>query len=276
MPTRHAEGSDATPASRGREGPLGTHGGRVTVAEGRDVPDRRARAEATMAGGRAGSGDAPVSVHERRAWDAGRAVVGIDEVGRGAWAGPVTVAAVVLDPNALPDGVRDSKRLSPARREVVADVVRARARRVGFGVAEHGEVDAVGLAAALTEAVRRALDAVLSGPDAPIDPLVLVDGPHDLLRRDGVDVVTLVRGDAASRSIAAASVVAKVNRDHRMEREHPAYPEYGFASNRGYASPEHVAALERLGPCPLHRRSWAPIARLLQPTLGVDGSGVGR
>ena len=228
-----------------------------------------------MATGRRGTGDAPVSIHERHAWDAGRAVVGIDEVGRGAWAGPVTVAAVVLDPNALPDGVRDSKRLGPARREVVAEVVRARAR-VGLGSAEHDEVDAVGLAAALTAAVRRALDAVLSGPDAPVDPLVLVDGPHDLLRRDGVDVVTLVRGDAASRSIAAASVVAKVDRDHRMEREHPAYPDYGFASNRGYASPDHVAALERLGPCPLHRRSWAPIARLLQPTLDVDGSDVGR
>jgi len=219
--------------------------------------------------------DAPVSVHERRAWAAGRAVIGVDEVGRGAWAGPVTVAAVVLDPAALPEGVRDSKRLSAARREVVAARVRSTSE-VGIGVAEHDEVDAVGLAAALTEAVRRAVDAVLAGPGAPLDPLVLIDGPHDLLRRDGVEVVSLVRGDDASRSIAAAPVVAKVDRDGRMEREDPSHPAYGFARNRGYASPEHVAALERFGPCSLHRRSWAPIARLLQPTLDVDGSGVGR
>jgi len=230
-----------------------------------------------MAGGRPRAGDAPISTHERRAWATGRAVVGIDEVGRGAWAGPLTVAAVVLDPEHLPVGVRDSKRLSPARRAVVADAVHGRAL-VGLGVAEHDEIDATGLTAALTAAVRRAVREVLAGPDAPTDPLVLIDGPHDLLRRDGVEVVTLVRGDAASRSIAAASVVAKVDRDRRMEREHPHHPAYGFDRNRGYASPEHVAALHRLGPCPLHRRSWAPIARLLQPTLDVEvgASGVGR
>lgn len=214
------------------------------------------------------AGDAPISVHERRAWEVGRAVVGIDEVGRGAWAGPVTVAAVALDPEDLPDGVRDSKRLSPARRTVVAAAVRARAI-VGIGSAENDEVDDVGLAAALTEAARRALVAALAAPGAPDDPLVLVDGPYDLLRLDGVEVVTLVRGDAVSRSIAAASVVAKVHRDARMAAEDPRFPTYGFARNRGYASPEHVAALERSGPCPLHRRSWAPIARLDQPTLDV-------
>lgn len=228
-----------------------------------------------MGVGRAHAPDAPISDLERRAWAAGRAVIGVDEVGRGAWAGPLTVAAVVLDPAALPEGVRDSKRLSPARREVVASRVRATSQ-VGIGVAEHDEVDAVGLAAALTEAVRRAVDAVLDAAAQPPDPLVLVDGPHDLLRRDGMEVVTLVRGDGTSRSIAAASVVAKVHRDRRMEDEDPAHPSYGFVRNRGYPSPEHVAALDRLGPCALHRRSWAPIARLLQPTLDVDGSGSGR
>ena len=219
--------------------------------------------------------DAPISAHERRAWAAGRAVVGIDEVGRGAWAGPVTVAAVVLDPADLPDGVRDSKRLSPARREVVATEIDRRAL-VGLGVAENDEVDAIGLAAALTAAVRRALGAVLRSDGAPSEPLVLIDGPVDLLRRDGVEVVTLVRGDAASRSIAAASVVAKVDRDRRMEDEERTHPGYGFARNRGYGSPEHVAALERSGPCALHRRSWAPIARLGQPRLDLGGSGSGR
>ena len=217
------------------------------------------------------AGDAPVSVHERAAWRAGRRVVGIDEVGRGAWAGPVTVAAVVLDPDAVPGGARDSKRLSPMRREVVAEEVH-RTALVGIGHAANDEVDAVGLAAALREAARRAFAAVMALPDAPTDPLVLIDGPHDLLRLTGVEVDTLVRGDSASVSIAAASVVAKVDRDRRMGESDPAHPAYGFVRNRGYASPEHVDALERLGPCALHRRSWAPVARLLQPTLGLGTS----
>ena len=221
--------------------------------------------------GTRGAGDAPVSAHEHDAWRAGRRVVGIDEVGRGAWAGPVTVAAVVLDPDALPAGARDSKRLSPTRREVVAEEVH-RTALVGLGHAGNDEVDAVGLATALREAVRRAFVAVMALPTAPDDPLVLVDGPHDLLRLADVEVATLVRGDAASVSIAAASVVAKVDRDRWMAGADPAHPAYGFARNRGYASPEHVEALERLGPCALHRRSWAPVARLLQPSLGLGTS----
>ena len=218
-----------------------------------------------------GAGDAPVSAHERDAWDVGRRVVGIDEVGRGAWAGPVTVAAVMLDPEHLPAGARDSKRLSPARREVVAAGVH-RSALVGLGHADNDEVDAIGLAAALREAARRAFAALMALPATPADPLVLVDGPHDLLRLEGLEVTTLVRGDAASVSIAAASVVAKVDRDRRMGEADPLHPAYGFARNRGYASPEHLDALERLGPCALHRRSWAPIARLLQPTLGLGTS----
>jgi ribonuclease HII len=214
------------------------------------------------------AGDAPVSAIERDAWASGRRVVGIDEVGRGAWAGPVTVAAVVLEPALLPAGARDSKRLSPARREEVAAAVRASAT-VGIGSADNDEIDRLGLAAALTEAARRALAAVMASSGAPVDPLVLVDGPHDLVRLDGVEVATLVRGDAASVSIAAASVVAKVDRDTLMGSVDTEHPTYGFARNRGYASPEHVAALAEHGPCPLHRLSWAPIARLLQPALEV-------
>lgn len=218
-----------------------------------------------MARGRRG-GDAPVSGYERAAWASGRSVVGIDEVGRGAWAGPVTVAAVVLDPTRLPAGARDSKRLSPARRNTLALDIH-RDALVGLGSAENAEIDRSGLSAALTEAVRRALSALLATPGAPTDPLVLVDGPVDLLRREGIEVVTLVGGDGASISIAAASIAAKVDRDTLMEDVDAAFPGYGFARNRGYASPEHIAGLERYGPCALHRRSWAPIARMLQPTL---------
>lgn len=212
--------------------------------------------------------DAPVSDTERRVWATGRAVVGIDEVGRGAWAGPVSVAAVILDPDRLPPGARDSKRLSPARREVVARGVRD-AALVGIGHASSIEVDDVGLAAALTTAARRALATVLALDGAPSDPLVLVDGPYDLVREAGVEVTTMVHGDAGSISIAAASVVAKVERDGLMLAAHDDHPVYGFGRNRGYASAEHVAALERHGPCVLHRHSWAPIVRLLQPTLDV-------
>ena len=220
-----------------------------------------------MAGARR-AGDAPVSDIEQHVWASGRRVVGIDEVGRGAWAGPVTVAAVVLEPDALPAGARDSKRLSPARREEVAAAVRACAL-VGIGSAGNDEIDRIGLAAALTEAARRALAAVMASSGAPTDPLVLVDGPHDLVRLEGVEVATLVRGDAASVSIAAASVVAKVDRDALMGSLDTEHPAYGFARNRGYPSPEHVAALTEHGPCALHRRSWAPIARMLQPALDV-------
>ncbi len=220
-----------------------------------------------MTGGRR-AGDAPVSELERAAWSVGRSVVGVDEVGRGALAGPVTVAAVALDPGRLPSGARDSKRLSPARRTEVAQTVH-RDALVGIGSAGNEEIDDVGLAAALTAATRRALAALLADPSAPAAPLVIIDGPHDLLRLDGVEVATLVRGDAASISIASASVVAKVDRDDLMTRMDALHPEYGFARNRGYAAPEHLAALRRIGPCALHRRTWSPIAQMLQPALDL-------
>jgi ribonuclease HII len=221
-----------------------------------------------MPSDRPASTDAPVSAFEHAAWRSGRPVIGIDEVGRGAWAGPVTVAAVILDPQRLAPGARDSKRLTPARRERVAALVNESAL-VGVGHADNAEIDAVGLAAALTEAVRRAFAAVCGHAGTGVDPLVLVDGPHDLLRLPGVEVRTIVRGDAASVSIAAASVVAKVTRDRLMADADAPHPGYGFARNRGYASPEHVAALEAHGPCAIHRRTWAPIRRLVQPTLAV-------
>lgn len=211
-------------------------------------------------------GDAPVSEHERTMWDTGRHVIGIDEVGRGAWAGPVTVAAVILSPDDLPRGARDSKRLSPTRRASVAERICATAL-VGVGSATNEEVDDRGLTVALQVAARRAYAAVMALPDAPTRPLVLVDGPHDLLHLDDVDVVTMVRGDASAISIASASVVAKVHRDALMGAADTEFPAYGFARNRGYGSPEHADALTRIGPCALHRRSWAPIRQLRQPPL---------
>lgn len=216
--------------------------------------------------------DAPVSPVERAAWAAGRAVVGVDEVGRGAWAGPVTVGAVILDPAVLPAGVRDSKTLSPAARAAADATVRASAR-VALGHAASAEIDDLGLAAALRLAVRRAVGAALDGPSAPDDPVVLIDGPQDLLGRGDLEVVTLVRGDAASLSVAAASIVAKVARDARMVAADAEHPAYGFARNKGYPAPEHVAALAAHGPCALHRTSWAPLRALVQGQLpGTAGT----
>jgi ribonuclease HII len=210
--------------------------------------------------------DAPVSDLERTAWVRGRMVIGIDEVGRGAWAGPVTVAAVMLDPGALPAGVRDSKALSPAARVRADAAVRTRGL-VGLGRADNDEIDRIGLAAALTEAARRALDALLGLHGAPDDPLVLVDGAHDLVRRPDVEVATLVKGDAHALSIAAASVCAKVHRDAEMVAAATRHPAYAFERNKGYPAPVHVAALATHGACALHRHSWAPLVALTQPTL---------
>jgi len=198
----------------------------------------------------------------------GLSVAGIDEVGRGAWAGALTVGAVVLDLTAVPPGLRDSKRLSPARREHLATAVHAHAA-VGIGEVPNEELDEVGLSAALRLAARRALRALPVTVDE-----VLIDGGVDLLADTAWRTTTLVGGDDASASIAAASIVAKVHRDAGMRTADPLHPEYGFVSNKGYPSPAHRAALAEHGPCPLHRRSWRPIQRLLTaPELPLRTAG---
>lgn len=190
---------------------------------------------------------------ERRCWSAGDEVVcGIDEVGRGAWAGPVTVAAVVPGPRHLP-GVRDSKVLSPAQREVAAAGVRCWARGIAVGHASHEECDELGMTAALRRAGLRALEGLAAAGLEP-DRIVL-DGSFDYLGL-GSRVVTVVRGDASVLSVAAASVVAKVTRDALMAEEGEHFPPYGFESNRGYPAPVHQAALAAYGPSAIHRRSW--------------------
>jgi ribonuclease HII len=209
---------------------------------------------------------APISAVEQRAWAAGRPVIGIDEVGRGAWAGPLTLAAVLLDPDALPVGVRDSKLLTPARRTEADQSVRS-AGRIGLGHVPNHEIDEGGLAGALRAGARRALEALLADADLRADPIVIIDGSVDLLRRADLEVVTLVGGDRNSISVAAASVVAKVARDAGMVTAADSHPAYAFAQNKGYPSAAHVAALQQHGPCVLHRMSWAPLVRLVQPTL---------
>lgn len=181
-----------------------------------------------------------------------RAVVGIDEVGRGPLAGPVTAAAVILDPDNVPMGLADSKvLLAEARHEAFHAIVH-RAHAVGIGFATPREIDAVNIREATFLAMRRALASLAMAPD-----YVLVDG-RDLPVGTPVPGEAIIKGDATCASIAAASIVAKVARDRLMVRHHGHDPRYGFHNHKGYATAEHRVALRRHGPSPFHRRSFAP------------------
>jgi len=194
---------------------------------------------------------------ETGAWAAGHAVVaGVDEVGRGALAGPVVAAAVVLDPGRIPDGLADSKTLSRARREKLAELIPSVALGVAIGMAEAAEIDATNVLRATLEAMRRAAGSLPSAPG-----LLLVDGNARIPGWTGHQQ-TVVRGDATCASIAAASIVAKVARDRLMTGFHETWPDYGFAEHVGYGTRTHLEALSRLGPCPIHRRSFRGVLTL--------------
>ncbi len=200
---------------------------------------------------------------EMAVWQAGyRLVAGADEAGRGAWAGPLVAAAVILpdDPARLTPllgTVDDSKKLPPAARERLLAAIQASALAVGVGSVSASEVDALGVTSANRLAIRRAVESLAVRPDYLL--LDFFTLPDVALPQRGV-----VHGDALSLSIAAASIVAKVTRDRWMADADCAYPGYGFACHKGYGTAVHRAALLRLGPCPLHRRSYAPVARFLR------------
>jgi ribonuclease HII len=178
-------------------------------------------------------------------------IAGLDEVGRGPLAGPVVAAAVVLDPLRVPEGLADSKVLTAARRETLFVAILATAQ-VGVGTMSHDAVDAINIRQASLRAMCRALAALPCRPD-----LALVDGndpPHL-----PCTVEAVVKGDATIASIAAASIVAKVVRDRMMQRLGTLYHSYGFATNAGYSTAEHLSALSREGPCPFHRKSFSPL-----------------
>lgn len=185
-------------------------------------------------------------------------VAGIDEAGRGPWAGPVVAAAVVLDPGRLPpemlSGLDDSKKLAKPVRELMYDMVTASAV-TGVGTASVEEIDRLNILAATMLAMRRAFDAL-----SPPAPCAIVDGNRspDL----GCPTWCLVGGDGSSLSIAAASVVAKVTRDRIMAGLAREYPGYGWERNAGYGTKQHAEALSSLGVTPHHRRSFSPVARL--------------
>ncbi len=200
----------------------------------------------------------PDLAHERALWEGGAArVAGLDEVGMGPLAGPVVAAAVVLPPGVRIEGVRDSKRLSARRRERLVEEIRGRARAVGIGVVEVLEVDERNVYLAGLCAMERAVAALPEAPDH-----LLVDARR--LRGCPIPQTSLVRGDATVLSIACAANVAKVHRDARMRELETRYPGYGFARHMGYGTREHMEALRRLGPTPVHRRSFAPVRALLE------------
>jgi ribonuclease HII len=206
--------------------------------------------------------DVPGLHLERRLWADGAVVAGIDEVGRGAWAGGITYGAVVLPSDRRMYKLRDSKVLDPVRREELAARIADFALGVGLGHCTNVEIDSLGMSAAMRLAANRAMDALPVRPD-----VVLLDGNWDFLDGRGTTNQLVVHGDARSASIAAASIVAKVARDRAMVAAADDHPVYGFESNKGYPAPAHRASLVAHGPCALHRHSWAPIAALSQLSL---------
>jgi len=193
---------------------------------------------------------APGTRRERELWDAGHAVVvGMDEVGRGAWAGPLTLAAVVIPKDRRLTKVRDSKVLTEREREVMFGRITDWAEAWGVGHAWPDECDELGMSEAQRLAARRALEAMGVAPDQ-----VLVDGNWDFVGTG--NVTRIVKGDATCLSIAAASIVAKVTRDRLMRACDDAHPWWSFDTNKGYPCPRHKTALAGVGPSAIHRRSW--------------------
>ena len=182
-------------------------------------------------------------------------VCGVDEVGRGPWAGPVVAAAVILDRDWGADGVDDSKRLTAAARSRLRREIEAHAE-IGTGQASVSEIDRLNILNATLLAMRRAVAVLARAPEC-----ALVDGNR--LPDLPCPAQAVTRGDARSLSIAAASIIAKVERDRLMVSLARDFPGYGWERNAGYGTPEHAAALERLGVSPHHRRSFAPVARRL-------------
>lgn len=184
-------------------------------------------------------------------------ICGIDEAGRGPWAGPVVAAAVILPAVGRPKGLADSKQLSAETRKELAIAIQACAM-VGVGLASPEEIDQINILQATYLAMRRALEAL---PQPPV--AILIDGnsaPADL----PCPVETIIDGDAHVASISAASIIAKVHRDALMVQACALYPGYGFSKHKGYGAPEHQRALAALGPCAIHRASFKPIREALE------------
>jgi ribonuclease HII len=182
----------------------------------------------------------------------GGLVCGVDEAGRGPWAGPVCAGAVILDPKKVPKGLDDSKKLSARTRETLEVEIKAKALAWGVGFASVEEIAALNILHATGLAMRRAVEALSVQP-----MFALVDGNYRF--KLPCEVKTVVGGDGKSKSIAAASILAKVARDRLMIEMDARYPGYGFAGHKGYRAQVHADGLLSLGPCEIHRLSWGPV-----------------
>lgn len=187
--------------------------------------------------------------------DPDRHVAGVDEAGRGPLAGPVVAAAVILDPSRPIAGLGDSKTLSPGKREQLAGLIIERAISIGVAIIEPAEIDRINILQASLEAMCQAI-----GQLEPVPTLVRVDGNH--APRIDIPVQTLIGGDGLDTAIGAASIIAKTRRDALMIELHERFPDYGFDRHKGYPTPQHLAALERHGPCLAHRRSFRPVSQM--------------
>ena len=225
----------------------------------------RTRTYRLRTGGVARTNPVPGMAHENLLAGEGAGLVGgVDEVGVGAWAGPVTVGAVVLRPGTRIYKVRDSKLLDAGRRRWLAERVKKQCLCWSVGMSWPAEIDKVGLSEAIRRAGGRALAGLAVRPDA-----ILADGNWNFLKQHCPNVKMVVRGDCESVSIACASIVAKVIRDELMAQLAALYPFYLFESNKGYPSPFHKWALAGFGPSPIHRRLFAPVRKLVDE--GVPG-----
>lgn len=200
---------------------------------------------------------------ERELWDRGYvAVAGIDEAGRGSLFGSVVAAAVVFSPGTVLDGVRDSKAISPGRRAALYDLIVERALAVGVGTADAETVDRMNVKQATRLAMKQAIESLRVTPD-----YLLIDAevvPVSIPQR------AIVHGDALCHTIAAASIVAKVTRDRMCDAWDAEYPQYHITSHKGYCTREHVEAILKYGPCPLHRRTFLRKILPHQATLALD------
>ncbi|WP_018953131.1 ribonuclease HII [Thioalkalivibrio sulfidiphilus] len=195
------------------------------------------------------------------AWLGLPGVAGVDEVGRGPLAGPVVAAAVILDPARPIEGLKDSKKLSPARREDLDGQIRERSLAFALGLCTPAEIDRINILQASLLAMQRAVEALSHRPE-----MALVDGNR--CPKLAMTAHAVIKGDSRVPAISAASIIAKVHRDRLMLALDEQHPGYGLASHMGYPTPVHLEALERLGPSPCHRLSFAPVRRAAEARQG--------
>lgn len=192
-----------------------------------------------------------------------RLIAGVDEAGRGPLVGAVVAAAVILDPQQPIVGLNDSKKLSASKREQLAEQIKNRATAWAVCSVEADEIDRINILQASLLAMKRAIESLPEAPD-----FALIDG--NKLPQLDCEAAAIVKGDARVEAIAAASILAKVERDAQMQALHLSYPQYEFDRHKGYPTKAHMALLQRHGPCPQHRRSFAPVRRALLELAELD------